>query len=159
MGRKEDILKNKGEIRNFAENDSSIYDDMVSVVMPSFNTAPYITQAVRSVQCQTHKNWELIIVDDCSSDNTDEIISSFLNDERIRYIKNTKNQGAALSRNKALRETRGRWIAFLDSDDIWKKDKLEKQLEFMRKNNYHFSYTKYAEITEQSEWTGVIVSG
>lgn len=142
-----------------AEEKVNLLDNMVSIIMPSFNTAFYIGRAIHSVQVQTYTNWELIIVDDCSSDNTDEVVFPFLSDKRIKYIKNLKNQGAALSRNTALREARGRWIAFLDSDDIWAKNKLKRQLNFMLKNNYHFSYTKYEEIDEKSERTGVIVSG
>lgn len=142
-----------------AKEKINLSDSMVSIIMPSFNTASYIAQAIRSVQVQTYTNWELIIVDDCSSDNTDEVVFPFLKDKRIRYIKNLENQGAALSRNTALREARGRWTAFLDSDDIWKKSKLKKQLGFMLKNDYHFSYTRYEEINEKSERTRVIVSG
>lgn len=142
-----------------AKEKINLSDNMVSIVMPSFNTALYIARAIRSVQVQTYTNWELIIVDDCSSDNTDEVVFPFLRDKRIKYIRNLKNQGAALSRNTALRQARGRWIAFLDSDDVWAKNKLEKQLNFMLRNDYHFSYTRYEEIDEKSERTGVVVSG
>ena len=93
--------------------------NLVSIIMPSYNTANYISESINSVMNQTYKNWELIIVDDCSTDNTDEIVKKFLKDKRIRYFKNNKNSGAAISRNKALREAKGRWIAFLDSDDLW----------------------------------------
>lgn len=131
---------------------------LVSVIMPSYNTAEYIKNSIDSVIRQTYKNWELIIVDDCSTDNTDEIVGSF-NDSRIRYFKNEKNSGAAVSRNRALREAKGKWIAFLDSDDLWLPEKLEKQLEFMAENNYHFSYTDYDEIDENGLKTGIFVSG
>lgn len=117
--------------------------DLVSIIMPSYNTANYISESINSVINQTYKNWELIIVDDCSTDNTDEIIKKFLKDERIKYLKNEKNSGAAISRNKALREAKGRWIAFLDSDDLWVPEKLEKQINFMEKNGYSFTYTDY----------------
>ena len=140
-----------------AKEKINLSDNMVSIVMPSFNTALYIARAIRSVQVQTYTNWELIIVDDCSSDNTDEVVFPFLRDKRIKYIRNLKNQGAALSRNTALRQARGRWIAFLDSDDVWAKNKLEKQLNFMLRNDYHFSYTRYEEIDEKSERTGLVV--
>ena len=99
--------------------------ELVSIIMPSFNTGRFIKKTINSVLNQTYKNWELIIVDDCSNDNTDEIVNN-INDSRIRYFKNRSNVGAALSRNKALKEARGKWIAFLDSDDLWEKDKLEK---------------------------------
>ena len=120
--------------------------DLVSIIMPSYNTANYIGESINCVISQTYKNWELIIVDDCSIDNTDEIVKKFLNDKRIKYLKNNQNSGAAISRNKALREAKGRWIAFLDSDDLWVPEKLEKQINFMEKNNHSFSYTFYEEI-------------
>lgn len=123
-------------------------ENLVSVIMPSYNTANYISESINSVIKQTYKNWELIIVDDCSNDNTDEVVNSFLKDERIKYFKNERNSGAAISRNKALREAKGRWIAFLDSDDLWVPEKLKKQISFMEKNNYSFSYTFYEEIDE-----------
>jgi glycosyltransferase involved in cell wall biosynthesis len=91
-------------------------NELVSIIMPSYNTAKYISQSVESVLNQTYTNWELIIVDDCSIDNTDEIIKPYLEDGRIKYLKNEKNSGAAVSRNYALREAKGKWIAFLDSD-------------------------------------------
>lgn len=134
-------------------------DDLVSIIMPSFNTGKYIVETIESVLAQTYKNWELIIVDDCSSDKTDEIVSHFLIDKRIRYLKNEKNSGAAFSRNKALREANGKWIAFLDSDDIWMAEKLEKQLRFMKRKGYFFSYTNYEEIDTESVQTGVKVTG
>lgn len=118
-------------------------NDLVSVIMPSYNTAKYIAETIDSVLAQTYQNWELIIVDDCSTDNTDEVVEKFLKDSRIRYFKNERNMGAAASRNKALREAKGKWIAFLDSDDLWESEKLENQIRFMEENNYAFSYTDY----------------
>lgn len=132
--------------------------DLVSIIMPSYNTAPYIRETIQSVLNQTYQNWELIIVDDCSTDNTDEVVAS-INDNRIRYLKNEKNIGAALSRNRALREAKGRWIAFLDSDDLWMPEKLEKQISFMEKNGYSFSYTNYEEIDIEGKESGVRVTG
>ena len=133
--------------------------ELVSVIMPSYNTAELISQTIRSVFDQTYTNWELIIVDDCSPDNTDEIVKPFLEDSRVIYIKNEKNSGAAVSRNRALREAKGKWIAFLDSDDLWEKTKLEKQIAFMKENGYHFSYTNYAEIDMEGNPNGVTVTG
>ncbi len=132
---------------------------LVSIITPSHNTALFIAETIKSVQAQTYTNWEMIIVDDCSTDNTDEIVATFLDDPRIRYLKNEKNIGAAVSRNYALREARGRWIAFLDSDDVWLPEKLEKQVAFMEHNNYHFSYTCYEEIDERSEPLDITVTG
>ena len=133
-------------------------NDLVSVVMPSYNTGKYIKKSIESVLAQTYRDWELLIVDDGSTDDTDAIISSF-DDPRIRYFKNETNSGAAICRNLALREAKGRWIAFLDSDDIWLPEKLEKQIAFMKKNDYDFSYTGYYEINEESLPTGTHISG
>lgn len=133
--------------------------ELVSIIMPSYNTAEFIAESIQSVLSQSYKNWELLIVDDCSTDNTDDVVKPYLADERIRYIKNEKNSGAAVSRNRALREAKGKWIAFLDSDDLWLPEKLEKQIRFMESGNYHFSYTCYEEINEASEPLGIVVSG
>ena len=133
-------------------------DGLVSIIMPSWNTGQYIAESIESVLNQTYKNWELIIVDDCSTDNTDEIVVGY-NDERIKYLKNEKNCGAALTRNRALREARGEWIAFLDSDDIWIPKKLEYQLQFMKKNNLCFSYHEYEKIDENGNPLNIYVSG
>lgn len=127
--------------------------------MPSYNTASYICDSIQSVLNQSYKNWELIIVDDYSTDETDKAVSCFTKDKRIKYIKNSKNSGAAISRNHALRKANGRWIAFLDSDDLWYPQKIEKQVKFMTENNYKFSYTKYAEIDVNGKRNGKVVTG
>lgn len=134
-------------------------NDLVSIIMPSYNTGRFIKETIESVLAQSHTTWELIIVDDCSNDNTDDVVSQYLADERIHYIKNDTNSGAAVSRNRALREAKGKWIAFLDSDDLWEPDKLQKQISFMRDNGYHFSYTNYIEIDEESKANGKSVTG
>lgn len=134
-------------------------NELVSIIMPSYNTANFIEETVESVIKQTYGNWELIIVDDCSTDNTDEKVQKYFSDPRIKYIKNEKNSGAAITRNRALEMASGRWIAFLDSDDLWNEDKLEKQISFMEQNGYHFSYTKYVEIDENSAPNGRRVGG
>ena len=132
---------------------------LVSIIMPSYNTAPFIEKSIRSVLAQSYTNWELIIVDDCSKDNTDVVVEPYLKDVRIKLSKNEKNSGAAVSRNRALREAKGKWIAFLDSDDLWMPNKLEKQIMFMEKNNYHFSYTNYAEIDAEDNRNGITITG
>ena len=132
---------------------------LVSIIMPSYNTAIFIAESIQSVLAQSYKDWELIIVDDCSTDNTDQIVKPFLVDDRIKYLKNDRNSGAAVSRNRALREAKGKWIAFLDSDDLWMPDKLKKQISFMEKNGYHFSYTNYAEIDTEDMRNGITVTG
>ena len=133
--------------------------ELVSIIMPSYNTGRFIKETIESVLAQSYSAWELIIVDDCSTDNTDDVINQYLADERIRYIKNDTNSGAAVSRNRALREAKGKWIAFLDSDDLWEPEKLQKQISFMRDNGYHFSYTNYIEIDEESKVNGKSVTG
>ena len=115
---------------------------LVSIVMPNYNCGKYLRATVESVLAQTYTNWELIFVDDCSTDDSLEIIESF-SDGRIRVLQNEKNSGAAISRNYALREARGKWIAFLDSDDLWEPLKLEEQLAYMVDNGYDFTYTYY----------------
>lgn len=132
--------------------------DLVSIIMPSYNTAPYIRNTIQSVLEQTYQNWELIIVDDCSEDNTDDVVAA-IKDDRIKYFHNDRHSGAAVSRNRALREAKGRWMAFLDSDDLWMPEKLEKQISFMESNGYSFSYTKYQELDVDGNSTGVIITG
>lgn len=146
--------------KNILNGDDGIEREkgLVSIIMPSYNTASYIKETIQSVLNQTYQNWELIIVDDCSADNTDEVLGT-IKDPRIRYFKNDKNSGAAVSRNKALREARGQWIAFLDSDDLWMPEKLGKQIHFMEKNDYSFSYTNYEEIDVEGKKTGIRVTG
>lgn len=133
-------------------------EDLVSIITPSFNCGTFIAATINSVLDQTYQNWELIIIDDCSTDNTKDIVT-YYTDSRIKYLKNSVNCGAAVSRNRALREAKGRWIAFLDSDDLWAPDKLEKQIKFMEENNYSFSYTKYCGIDEESKETGILTTG
>ena len=132
--------------------------DLVSIISPSYNCGEFILDTIHSVQAQSYTYWELIIVDDCSRDNTCSVIEQ-VKDNRIHIIKNDHNSGAAVSRNKALKYAKGRWIAFLDCDDLWEPTKLEKQIRFMEQNGYSFSYTKYQEMNENGENTGVIVSG
>ncbi len=133
---------------------------LVSIITPSWACGKFIGETIRSVQAQTYQNWELLVQDDCSTDNTREVVAAFAqNDSRIKYECNPVNSGAAITRNNALRRASGRWIAFLDSDDLWLPEKLERQLEFMVKNDYHFSYTCYEEIDEGSQPTGARVSG
>ena len=134
--------------------------DFASIIMPSYKCGRFIEESIRSVQAQTYKNWELIIVDDCSGDDTISIVLELKkNDDRISLYQNASNSGAAVSRNFALRHAKGRWIAFLDSDDLWEPTKLEKQIKFMEDNGYAFSYHEYVEIDEQDNLLGVHVSG
>lgn len=134
--------------------------DLVSIITPTWNCAPFICETIKCVLAQTYQNWELIISDDCSTDNTNNVVEPYLAiDSRIKYIRNDHNSGAAVTRNNALRVAKGRWIAFLDSDDLWLPEKLEHQVMFMEENNYAFSYHEYTEMSEAGEDLGVYVSG
>lgn len=132
--------------------------DLVSIIMPSFNCGQYVRETIDSILAQTYPQWELLFIDDCSTDETELIVKSY-DDARIRFIKNEKNSGAAISRNIALREAKGRWMAFLDSDDIWEPEKLEKQIKFMETHNFSFSYTETVHIDEGSNLLGLYVTG
>ncbi|WP_033151957.1 glycosyltransferase family 2 protein [Pseudobutyrivibrio ruminis] len=131
---------------------------LVSVIMPSWNTAGYIMESVESVLNQTYQNWELIIVDDASTDGTVDLLKQ-VNDPRVKVFVNEQNSGAAVTRNRAMREAKGDWVAFLDSDDLWSPTKLEKQLEFMVEHDYVFSYHDFEKIDEASKPIGIRVSG
>lgn len=120
---------------------------MVSIVTPSYNCTNYIHETISSVCSQTLTDWEMIIVDDCSTDNSVSVIKSCIEkDSRIKLIQLKENSGAAVARNTAIEAAQGRYIAFLDSDDLWLPDKLEKQLAFMQLNDYPFSYAAYDKI-------------
>ena len=135
-----------------------LMNDLISIVLPVYNGETYLSESIDSIIAQTYQNWELIIVDDCSKDDTDRVVEAYLSDERIRYLKNEKNSGAALSRNRALREAKGRWIAFLDSDDLWEPEKLTKQIAFMEENGYAFTYTDYM-IQLNGTWIPYVYTG
>ena len=126
---------------------------LVSIITPSYNSEAYIKDAIESVLAQTYTNWEMIIVDDCSTDNTLTIISEY-EDSRLRVIELNENKGAAIARNTAINEASGRYLAFLDSDDQWYSEKLTKQLSFMQENNLAFTFTRYIRINEAGEKIG-----
>ncbi|HSN65370.1 MAG TPA: glycosyltransferase family 2 protein [Fusibacter sp.] len=137
------------------ETGESLNMEKVSIITPSYNSSKFISATINSVLSQTVTHWEMIIVDDCSTDNSVEIIQSCVEkDSRIKLIELTRNSGAAVARNKAIEMAQGRYIAFLDSDDLWLPSKLEKQLAFMQKNNYPFIYTAYDKIDEEGEFFG-----
>ncbi|WP_245812682.1 glycosyltransferase family 2 protein [Belliella buryatensis] len=128
---------------------------MVSIVTPLHNSSKFIIETIDGVILQSYTNWEMIIVDDCSTDNGVEIVEKLQKqDDRIKLIKNEINSGPAVSRNRAIEAARGRFIAFLDSDDIWHPTKLEEQLNFMQKNDYVFTFTAYDKINEKGEKVG-----
>lgn len=132
--------------------------ELVSIIMPTWNCGQFIGQSIDSVLSQSYKNWELLIVDDCSSDDTRDVVARY-DDPRIKYHCLERNSGAAIARNTALSRARGRWIAFLDSDDLWLPRKLELQLDFMKRNGYSFTYHSYREIDEDNHELGILVGG
>lgn len=145
-------------------------NDLVSVIMLSKDNGRYVEETVRSVLAQTYQNWEIIFMDDSSKDDTISQMMDLMNESRIRkndgsfetkikVSQSVMSKGFGSSLNSALRDARGRWIAFLNVGDIWVPNKLERQIEFMEKNGYAFSYTKFGIINEQSEDRGVEIGG
>ncbi|OOE64206.1 glycosyl transferase [Salinivibrio sp. ML198] len=131
--------------------------NLVSIITPSYNSSLYINETISSVLSQTYEYWELIIVDDGSTDGSVDIIKSFCReDSRIRLIELSGNSGAAVARNTAIQAARGRYIAFLDSDDKWKARKLEKQLKFMRDGNVALCFSSYDKINERGEFISAV---
>jgi len=132
--------------------------DLVSIITPLYNSEKLISETIESVASQSYKNFEMIIVDDCSSDNGVNIVKKYQkNDDRIKLIKLSKNSGAAVARNTAIKNAHGRYIAFLDSDDLWSSKKLELQIKFMHENYYAFTYTNYQKMSESGELIDEIV--
>ena len=107
-------------------------NELVSIVTPTYNCGKYIEATIRSIQAQTYQNWEMIIVDDCSTDNTAEVVAK-CKDKRLLYYRLSANSGPAIARTKAMELAKGDYIAFCDSDDLWVEDKLLKQIAFMKK--------------------------
>lgn len=130
----------------------------VSVITPAYNASLYLEETVKSVQSQTFTDWEMIIVDDCSTDDTYKVAQELAkSDERIIVGQNEKNSGVAVTRNKALDMASGDYIAFLDSDDLWLPDKLFKQLKFMDDGGYALSYTAYQKFDSQTGEKGKVM--
>nr|WP_321295773.1 glycosyltransferase family 2 protein [uncultured Sphaerochaeta sp.] len=124
-------------------------ENLVSIITPTYNCGRFIAETIKSVLNQTYPNWEMIIVDDCSKDDTDEIVASFANaDKRIQYHCLPTNSGAAIARTTAMNLAEGEFMAFLDSDDIWMPEKLEKQISFMKLYDYAFTCTAYEQVDE-----------
>lgn len=132
--------------------------DLVSIIMPAYNSQDFISESISSIINQSYMNWELIIADDCSTDNTVEIIKNYMDaDKRIKLFSLEKNSGAAVARNTAIKEARGKYLAFLDSDDLWDSEKLTVQINFMKKNNYSFTCTSYSKVDEDGNTVGKTV--
>lgn len=126
---------------------------LISVIMPAYNCEKYIEDAIKSVLAQTYKGWELIVIDDGSQDGTATIVEELAyKDSRIRKYKNTQNMGVSATRNRGISLARGEWIAFLDSDDMWEKIKLHKQVDFVKKSNAEFIFTGNSYINESGNY-------
>lgn len=122
---------------------------LISIIAPVYNSAQFISEMINSVQSQTYSNWELLFVDDCSRDNSVQIIEQYIvKDPRIKLFILSNNQGSGPARNKAISEAKGKYIAFLDSDDIWHPEKLEKHVAFMQVHDAAFSHTSYGFMDE-----------
>lgn len=145
-------------------------NDLVSIIMLSHNRAQFVEESVRSVLAQTYTNWELLFVDDNSKDDTISKMMALKEEarikkdngariDRIKVSQTVWERGMSVNRNKAMKEARGRWIAFLDVGDVWAPDKLEKQIRFMEENQYSFSYTEYGLMNNRSQNRGVVISG
>ena len=121
-------------------------EELISIVIPVYNAAPYIERTLKCINAQTFKNWEVILVEDKSKDKSLEAIEHWLQQnesDKFFLLKNERNQGAAYSRNRGIKAARGRYLAYLDADDYWQPDKLQKQYEFMQKTGSAFSFTGY----------------
>lgn len=135
-------------------------EGLVSIITATFNSGEYIGRTIESVLAQTYQNWEMVITDDCSTDNTASIVESYsARDSRIRLLRLTKNGGPGVSRNNSLINSNGRYIAFLDSDDFWLPDKLECQLELMKSKNCRMVYSSYYTCDENNRITGLVDCG
>lgn len=133
--------------------------ELVSIIMLSQDNGRYVAESVRSVIAQTYQNWELIFMDDSSKDDTISQMMDLMKDKRIHVSKNIESKGSASSMNSALRDARGRWIAFLNVGDLWEPTKLERQVAFMEENGYTFTYTKYKYINMDSKDRGDMMGG
>jgi len=118
----------------------------VDIILPNYNSSDFIDETIKSVLAQNYKKWKLIIVDDCSDNETKYKIKKYEKMKNIKVIWLNKNKGAAHCRNLAIQKSKSKYIAFLDSDDVWQKNKLKTQINFMKKNNYDFTYTNYETI-------------
>ncbi|WP_368503238.1 glycosyltransferase family 2 protein [Alkalihalophilus sp. As8PL] len=131
---------------------------LVSVITPLYNAESFINETIQSVLNQTYTNWEMLIVDDCSTDNGPDIVKEYQEKEdRVYYVRLKDNSGAAIARNVAIQLAKGKYIAFLDSDDLWLPAKLEKQVAFMEDGQKAFSFTGYGIMKENGEIKGKVV--
>ncbi len=130
----------------------------VSIIVPMYQAAAFLEETIESVRSQKEQDWELLLVDDCSSDGGPEIALRYgREDPRIRLLRQPENRGAAAARNRGLEEAAGRYIAFLDSDDLWKKDRLSAELAFMKAHQAGFVFSGYEFADESGKGTGRVV--
>ena len=133
--------------------DFQMVNVMISIVMPAYDASQFIRQAIHSVQEQTLEGWELLVCDDGSSDDTPDIVELIAKDDpRIVLLRAGTNRGPAAARNTAITAARGRYIAFLDSDDLWKPEKLERQIAFMQKHDLAFTFSSYDRVDETGSY-------
>ena len=125
-------------------------NNFVDIILPNFNKATYLKEAVDSIFEQTYENWKLYIIDDCSTDKSKIILEKFKNSEKVKIIYLNKNMGPSFCRNYGIRISSSKYISFMDSDDCWTKDKLQEQISFMEKNNFKFTYTDYIPFFEKN---------
>lgn len=130
---------------------------IVSVIIPAYNCAPYISKAIYSALSQ-QVPLEVIVINDCATDNTEEVIKQYLDNPAVRYVKNEKNLGVAKTRNRGVRLARGKYVAFLDSDDWWESDKLRKQLDLIEKENMVLCCTARALMNPDGTYMGKVIS-
>ena len=129
----------------------------VSIILPNFNSSNYILDTIKSIKNQSYKKWKLIIVDDCSDKKTLDVLKKIKNKKiKIYYFK--KNMGAGYCRNYAIKKSKSVFLAFIDSDDLWKKNKLKAQINFMIKKKYNFTYTYYHTINENSNFLNPVLT-
>lgn len=134
-------------------------NDLVSVIMPLYNTYRFVSQAIESVIKQTHINWEMIIVDDCSTDDSISVVKEYTKKyKRIVLLQLDNNSGSAIARNTAIKKSKGRYIAFLDADDLWLEDKLKIQIKFIQDNNLSLTYSSYYLIDEDNNKQGKFIT-
>ena len=123
-------------------------DELVSVIIPVYNAEEFIEDTINNIKIQTYKNWELLLVNDCSTDKSVSIIEKYLNDSRIKLINLSKNSGPANARNLGIENANGRYLCFQDADDIWNNEKIKKQVDFMKEKECAFSFTGYQFVNE-----------
>ena len=133
-------------------------NNLVSIVTPLYNTEKYIGETIESVINQSYKNWEMIIIDDVSTDNSCKIVEEYIvKDQRIKLLKNKKNSGVSITRNVGIKEAKGKYIVFLDADDLFMPDKLRKQVNFMEINNFLLTQTAYEKVNEDGSLRGIVM--